>query len=221
MRLRVALAEQAGEHIFEIDVHLLHAVGGESRSRAALPDFDFDMRVVELAGAKLFAQLFARLLEASRSLSFSCGGIEQIEQSLFGVALGALGDFFETLFAHHVDRYVDEVANHGFDVAADVADFGELAGFDFEERRTGQLRESACDFRFADAGRPNHEDVLGHHVFGHFGLELLAANAVAQGNCDGTFGVSLPDYVLVEFEYDFAGSEFVQQRPFAAACTGK
>ena len=86
-----------------------------------------------------------------------------------------------------------------FDVAAHIADFGELAGFHFQERRIGELRQPARDLGFADAGGPDHEDVLRHHLFGHLGLELLAADAVAERDGDGAFGVGLADDVLVEF----------------------
>ena len=44
------------------------------------------------------------------------------------------------------------------------------------------------------------------------GVEFLAADAVAQRDGDGAFGVGLPDDVLVEFANDFARSQFVEQR---------
>ena len=47
------------------------------------------------------------------------------------------------LVAHHVDAEFDQVADHRLDVAADVADLGELRGLDLEERRLRQLARAA------------------------------------------------------------------------------
>src|SRR5581483_5942356 len=44
-------------------------------------------------------------------------------------------------FARQRDRDFDEVAYDLLDVAADIADFGELGGLDLEERRAGELRQ--------------------------------------------------------------------------------
>ena len=114
----------------------------------------------------------------------------------------------------HVDGDLHQIANHGFDVAADVADFGELRGFDFQERRIRQLRQPAGNLGLTHAGGPDHDDVLRNDFFGEFGSQLLAAHAVAQRDGDGALGVLLPDDVLVEFGDDFARSEFVQRKLF-------
>ena len=53
-------------------------------------------------------------------------GQQDIEEALFGVHLGLVLDLFQALFADHVDGNLDQVADHGFDVAADVADFSEF-----------------------------------------------------------------------------------------------
>ena len=136
---------------------------------------------------------------------------QQIEQALFGVALGAVGHFVQPLLAHHVDGDVHQVADHRFDVAADVADFGELAGLHFQKRRIGELGQAPRELGFADAGGADHEDVLRHHLLGHFGLELLAADAVAQRDGDGALGVGLPDDVLVQLAHDLARRQLVEQ----------
>jgi hypothetical protein len=51
---------------------------------------------------------------------------QHVEQALLGVHLGAVFHFFEALFAHHVDGDLDQVADHGLDIAAHVADLGKL-----------------------------------------------------------------------------------------------
>ena len=148
------------------------------------------------------------------SLSFRLRRHQQIEQALFGILFGAIGHLFEALFAHHVDGDIHQIANHRFDIAAHVADFGELARFHFQERRIGKFGQAARDFGFADAGGPDHEDVLRHDLFGHFGIELLAADAVAQRDGDGALGVGLADDMFIQFRDDFARRQFVEQRRF-------
>ena len=146
---------------------------------------------------------------------------KHVEQALFGVHLGAVFHFFEALFAHHVDGDLDQVADHGFDVAADVADLGKLRGFDLEERRVGELGEAARDLGFADAGGPNHDDVLGHDVVGDVGRQLLAALAVAQRNGHGALGGRLADDVLVELGDDLARRQLVEREVLFFGGCGK
>ena len=74
----------------------------------------------------------------------------------------------------------DEVAHDRVDVAADVADLGELARLDLDEGAARELREPARDLGLADAGRPDHQDVLGRDVGGHLGREPPPAHAAAQ-----------------------------------------
>jgi len=64
-------------------------------------------------------------------------GQEEFDEALFGDELGAIFYVVELLFADHVDGDLHEVADDGFYVAADVADLGELGGFDFEEGGVG------------------------------------------------------------------------------------
>jgi hypothetical protein len=107
--------------------------------------------------------------------------------------------------ARLLDADIDQVADDGVS-RAHVADFGELGGFDLDEGRVGQLGQAARDLGLADAGRADHQDVLGRDFvaqrFGH----LLAAPAVAQGDGDRLLGLGLADHVLVEFADDFLRS---------------
>ena len=136
---------------------------------------------------------------------------QNIEQPLFGIQLGLVGNIFQLLFAHHVDGDLDQVADHRFHVAAHVADLGELRSFHFHEGRIRQLRQAARDFGFAHAGGPDHDDVLGDDFFGQFGRQLLPAHAIAQRDGDGALGVVLADDVFVELGDDFARSQFVER----------
>ena len=84
----------------------------------------------------------------------------------------------------------------------------------FRNGELASLRQAARDLGLADAGRPDHEDVLGHHLVGHLGIELLAADAVAQRDGDGALGVGLADDVLIELANDLARRQLVEQRRF-------
>ena len=99
---------------------------------------------------------------------------------------------------------LDEVAHDRFDVAADVADLGELGRLDLEERRLGELREAARDLGLAAAGRADGQDVLGQHLLAQALVELLAAPAVAQRDRDRALGGLLADDEAVELGDDLA-----------------
>ena len=204
-------AEEIGEHVLQIDAHLFDArVGGDFEVGAAVFHFQFHDALVELALAQPLAQFLARTVDAFAGLRLRRH--QQIEQALFGVGLGAVGHFFQALLAHHVDGDIHQVADHRFHVAAHVADFGELAGLHLQKRRIRQPRQPPRDFGLADARGADHEDVLRHHLVGHFGRQFLAADAVAQRDGHGALGFGLSDYVLIQFAHDFARGELVEDR---------
>src|SRR3954465_259033 len=130
------------------------------------------------------------------------GRQKDMEQPIFGVLRRLGAHFLEPLLAHHVDPELDEVANHRFDVAADVADLGELRRFNFQERRLRQPREAPRNLRLADAGRADHQDVLRRDLFGELRRQLLPPRAVAQRDRDRAFRRRLADDVLVELGDD-------------------
>ena len=102
-------------------------------------------------------------------------------------------------------RDLDQVAHDLLDVAADIADLGELGRLHLEERRAGELGQPARDLGLADAGRADHQDVLRQHLFAQPLVELLAPPAVAQRDGDGALGVVLADDEAVELGDDLAG----------------
>src|SRR5512138_1218038 len=116
-------------------------------------------------------------------------------------------DLGDLLLLEQVHRDADEVADHRLDVPADVADLGELAGLDLEEWRAGQLGQPARDLGLADAGRADHEDVLGGDLVGQVGWQLAPPEAVAQGDGHGLLGRFLADDVFVELGHDLLGRE--------------
>ena len=198
-----------GRHRFLADIELHHA----------LVEFAFAQLLAELfpgAGARLSSQQRFLLEAESDGLVVVRGrfgrnlrrhrGQQQIEQALLGIELRLVGNVFQLFFAHHVDGDFDQVADHRFHVAPDVADLGELRSLNLHERRVRELGQTACDLRLPHAGGADHDDVLGDDFFRQLGRQLLAAHAIAQGDGDGALGVVLSDDILVEFAHDFARS---------------
>ena len=75
---------------------------------------------------------------------------------------------------------------------------GEFGGLDLDEGRFDELRQAAGDFRFADAGRSHHEDVLGNDVVAQRFRELQPTPAISNRDRDGALGLILADNVPVE-----------------------
>jgi len=77
LRFFFLLAEHAGKHVFNIDVHLLNALVGDDFKRwhGAFADLKIHHPLIELSFAKLRAELFAsalRLLALLGQLCFAC-----------------------------------------------------------------------------------------------------------------------------------------------------
>ena len=89
---------------------------------------------------------------------------QRIQHAFFGGLLRAGLHVLALALADLHDRDLDEVADDLLDVAADIADFGELGGFDLDEGRVGKLRQPPRDLGLADAGRPDHQDVFRQHL---------------------------------------------------------
>ena len=165
--------------------------------------------------ASSLARNFSRVRCRFSCSSFSCsgshgtvlrGGGTSRSSSRSRDALLRLGLHLRPhLLLDQPDAGLGEVADDAFDVAADVADFGELGGFDLDERRADELRQPAGDLGFADAGGADQDDVLRRDVLAEVGRELLASPAVADRDRDGLLGGVLPDDVLVEFGDDLPG----------------
>ena len=108
---------------------------------------------------------------------------------------------------HHLDGRLDEVAHDRVDVAAHVADLGELAGLDLHEGAARQPRQTPRDLGLAHPGGADHEDVLGGDVGGLLGGQPLPPHAVAQGDGHRALGGGLADDVAVELGHDLPRRE--------------
>ncbi len=207
-----AIAAEILEHALQLARHLLHA-----RRRHDLDanghrlDVDLDFLVVELtftqplseflAGVAVRRRRFGLLREADAR---PCGRQQHVENALLGRILGAMADLRHGVFAGHLDRHVDQVAHDAVDLAADVADLGKLGGFDLDEGCFGQPREAPRDLGLADAGRTDHQDVLGRDFAAQRLVDLDAPPAIAQGDGHRALGLVLADDVLVQFLDDFS-----------------
>ena len=196
-----AMAEGLAENLAEIDHADLasrHSRDLEGRHAAAgIGDLDLDLLGVELAGAQALAERVA-------GGKIGVGADQRVDHALLGVELRLGLDLLALGVAHEADAGFEQIADDLIDVAADIADLGELRRLDLDEGRAGKLGEAARDLGLADAGRPDHQDVLGQNLLAQLIVELLAAPAVAERNGDGALGVALADDVAVELGNDLA-----------------
>ena len=198
------VAEGLAEHVADVhdadrgaghagNLELRHAVAGVAQ-------LDLDLLVVELALAQALAEGFARRRAGGRA-------DQRGQHALLGGQLRLGRNLLPAALAHQPDADLDEIADDLLDVAADIADLGELGRLDLDEGGAGEPGQAARDLGLADAGRADHQDVLGQHLLAHVAGELLAAPAVAQRDGDGALGVVLADDVAVEFGDDLPGRE--------------
>jgi len=161
---------------------------------------DLDFLVVELAGAQPLAKRVARGGAGVRS-------DQRVKHAFLGGELGARLHVLALAFPHLGDRDLDEIPNDLLDVAADIADLGELGGLDLDEGRAREFRQPPRDLGLADAGRADHQDVLRQHLLAQTAIELQPPPAVAQRDGHRALGVGLADDEPVEFGDDFTGGE--------------
>ena len=189
---------------FKLDMSISStpAVVGDFERRTAVAHIDLNLLVVKLSSTQTFTKLFASALGAVAAFGLQ-GHEREVEKAFLSLLLGSVLNFIQALLANHVDGDFNQIANHGFNIAANVADLGELARFNFKEGRIREFRQTARDFGFSDASRAHHKDVFRHDILGHIRIELLAADAVAQSDGDGSFRVSLADDILIELANNF------------------
>ena len=188
--------------------------------KALLAHVDLDLLLVEPAVAQLLAQLLARplrLIAKARRLVVVVGRRrqgrqQQIEHPLFSRLARLLADLGHPLLADHVDGELGEIAHHRLDVAADITDLGVLRRLDLDEGRLREPGQAARNLGLADAGRPDHQDVLGRDFLGQLRRELLAPRAVAQRNRHRALRPALPDDVLVELGDNLARGQRFHSR---------
>jgi hypothetical protein len=130
-------------------------------------------------------------------------GQQHVEDAVLGGVFGARAHRLHRALAQVLDGDLDQIADDGVDIAADIAHLGELGRLHLDEGRIRQTRQPARDLGLADAGRADHQDVLRRDFaaqrLGHLG----ATPAVAQRDSHRALGARLADDVLVQFGHDF------------------
>ena len=220
------LRQHGAQHIAQVEVHILHSGSGKNldHGEVAIGNIELHVAVIEralleelaefLAGGIGLIGFFLRRLDLSRGfqqliLGFLLAlGWQQNIQEFF------LGQFFrfdlygfQFFRTDHADRQFHEIADHGFHIPAYVADFGELAGLDFEKGRLSQTRQATRNLGFPHAGRSNHNDILGSDFIAQMFRHLLAAPAVPEGDGDHPFGVVLTDDEFVKLPNNLGRSK--------------
>jgi hypothetical protein len=131
------------------------------------------------------------------------GGQQQIEQPLFRILFGFLFDFVDLFGANHVHRDFNEIANHGLDIAPDIAHFREFGRLDFQKGRIGQPCAPSGNLRFPDARWPDHDDVFGRNPW------AISCQLCRRMRCAGRiprlFSRLLPGQHTVQLLDNFAG----------------
>ena len=163
-------------------------------------ELKLDYGVVQLTAFEFIAKHLERLFAGV----FACnGGDDAGFRSLVGVCL----NFIPHQVTGHGDGGLDKVSDNLLDITADVTNFGELSGLDFKERRLRELGKAAGDLGFANARGADHQDILRINFVAKIIAKLLAAPAIAQGDGDSAFRVTLADDVAVELGDDLAGGQ--------------
>src|SRR5437773_2213039 len=207
------------EHVLEVDAHLLHALAREDleHRHGLLLGLQLDHALVETPGAQLRAQLLqggvargarADLLERGAPERLGARARQQqVEQPVLGEPLRLLLHLHHQLGLHHVDAELGQVADHRFDIATHITDFGVLGGFDLDERRLSKLGEPPRDLGFTNAGGADHDDVLRRHLVAQLGRQALAPPPVAQRDGHRALGLALADDVAIELQDDLRGGQ--------------
>ena len=100
------------------------------------------------------------------------------------------------LFAGHLDGDIHEVTNDAVDLAADVADLGELGCLDLDKRRFRQLGQAPRYFGLADTGRADHQDVLWRDFAAQRFVDLHPAPAIPSAIATARLASSWPTMCL-------------------------
>ena len=112
----------------------------------------------------------------------------------------------------HGDAELGEVADHGLDVAADVADLGVLGRLDLDERRLASLASRRAISVLPTPVGPIMMMFFGATSSRSSARQLLPPPAVAQRDGDRALGVVLADDVAVELGDDLRRREAGRSR---------
>ena len=130
-----------------------------------------------------------------------------IKHAGFGIHLRLSFHILAAGCLDHAYAGLKQITDHLVHITAHIARFGELGGLHLQEWRIGEPRQAPRNLGLADAGGPDHQDILRRDFLAHLAGELLPAPAVSQRNRHGALRVVLADDVTVEFGDNFTGRE--------------
>jgi len=195
-----------GEHVSQINPHLIHPVLGEDIELWVnlFLSRDLDHPFFEVASEELLPQLGTCLFRTLHALGVTLcrHRQESVDNLVRNHVLSSVLHTQDLLFAHHVDCHVHKVTHHRLHVAAYVSHLGEFRRFNLGERARSEASQASRDLGLANTRRPDHEDVLRLDLLTDLVLHHLAAHPVTQGNRHAPLRLGLTDDVLIELRDD-------------------
>ena len=140
--------------------------------RAGIGNVKFDLLIIQLASAQLFAKHFAR----GRTRIGSGNGFYY---PIFRRLSGLCPHIIAHLRARHRDGRINQIANDLLDISPHIAHFGELGCFNLYERGFRQFGKPAAYFGFTHARWPDHKDIFRINFIAQAGIKLFAPPARA------------------------------------------
>ena len=193
---QIVLAKGLAHHFAKIDhPDIATHAGNFHRHRGTVRHLDFNFDLVHVPVANALAECFACRL-ACRVAS------QRFQYALHRGCLGGFAHMFAAALFFQTHGLFGQIAGNLFDVAADIADFGEFGGLDLDEWRIGQLGQSAGNLGLAATRGANHQDVFGRNLVAQIGAETLAAPAIAQRNGNCPLRVRLANDMFVECSHN-------------------
>ena len=152
---------------------------------------NFDLGIVKMTIGKTLTKCRAR--------GFGCAlAREHIKQPCHRRIFGLVFNCNPAAFFFKPDGLLNQVTRNLFNIAANIANLGELGRLNLNKRRIGELGQTARNLGLAAAGRANHQDVFGRHFVAQFGRKLLPPPAIAHRHRHRALGLGLADNMFVE-----------------------
>ena len=190
--LQVLAAQRLAHHVRQVDHADIAAHAGDlERHGGGVLHLDLHLDIVH----RIFDQPLAKALARCLAGVFTD---QRLQQPVHRRLAGRFAHGFAAAVLFQPDRFFHQIAGNLFDIAADIANLGELGRFHLHERRIGQPGQTAADLGLAAAGRPDHQDVLGRDFIAQFRAQPLATPPVAQRHSHRALGVLLADDVFVQ-----------------------
>ena len=201
------------EHPLQLAGHLLHTWWRHDLDADGNRlNLDLDLLVVQLSLAEHLAEFLPRVIVGAVGFADGCmsrcrrrGWQQRIQNSFLCRIFCAMADFRHFLFAGHFDSDIHQVTHDAVNFPADVAHFGELRCLDLDKGSFRELCEPPRNLGFANACRPNHQNVLRRDFAAEWFVHLDASPSITKRDGNSALCIVLANDVLVQFLNDFSG----------------